>query len=361
MNTTSTTRMLNDHRIIIVGGSGGVGKTSVSAAVAIKCALAGYKTLVLTIDPARRLAGALGLDGIGTEAVEVTPRLKAVGLEVKGQLFAMMLDVQNTLDRLVDQYAASPQAKQEILNNRLYQNISTRLTGSQEYASMQRLYEIANEGVYDRIILDTPPSTHALDFLTAPKRLLEFFDSKIMHAFISVGGKAGRGFFRVTDVFFRALERLTGSGLIHEIAEFFKIAQAILEPFQSQGAQADALLRRSDVTFFIVSGPHHHQLDDASEFSQKLSQMGIKVSGMLVNRWLAQVAPQQQLSEAPDLSTLEHRVQTWAARLEAVARRQDEAIRSVEAKHNQTLTRIPVFDGDIHSIEGLLQIVYLLG
>lgn len=352
--------MLGDYRIIIVGGSGGVGKTSVSAAVAIRCALAGYKTLVLTIDPARRLAGALGLDGIGTEAVEVTPRLKAAGLEVKGQLFAMMLDVQNTLDRLVDKYAANPQAKQEILNNRLYQNISTRLTGSQEYASMQRLYEIASEGIYDRIILDTPPSTHALDFLTAPKRLLEFFDSKIMQTFISVGGKAGRGFFRVTDVFFRALERLTGSGLIHEIAEFFTIAQAILEPFQSQGAQADALLRRSDVTFLIVTGPNQHQLDDAAEFRQKLGQMGIKVNGLIVNRWLQQVAPGQAMAEAADLSTLENRVKTWAARLEAVARRQDEAIRKVEANQKQGLIRIPVFDGDIHSIDGLLQIVALL-
>ena len=172
--------LVSDHQILIVGGSGGVGKTSVSAAIGIESAIEGYKTLVLTIDPARRLASALGLDGIGTEAADVTPKLKEAGHKPKGQLFAMMLDVQNTLDRVVERYAKDEQSKQEILQNRLYQNISTRLSGSQEYASMQRLYEIATEDQYDRIILDTPPSTHALDFLTAPKRLMDFFDSKLV-------------------------------------------------------------------------------------------------------------------------------------------------------------------------------------
>lgn len=346
-----------NHRIVIVGGSGGVGKTSVSAAIAIRCALEGYKTLVLTIDPARRLAGALGLDGIATEATEVTPRLREQGLEPKGQLFAMMLDVQNTLDRVVDRYAPDAAAKQEILDNRLYQNISTRLSGSQEYASMQRLYEIATQENYDRIVLDTPPTTHALDFLTAPKRLLEFFDSKLIHTFVSVGGKAGRGFFKLTDVFFRALERLTGAGLIHEIAEFFKIAETILQPFQNQADLTDAMLRQPDVTFVVVTGPNQHQLDDAADFRGKLRQMGIAVNGYIVNRWLERQLKDTTLTEATDLSTLEGRVQTWGARLEAVAGRQTEAIGRLESQSDVPVVRIPVFAGDIHTVEGLMQIV----
>ena len=133
------------HRILIVGGSGGVGKTSVSAALGLAAAREGHRTLVLTIDPARRLAAALGLEGIGPEAEDVTPRLKASGIPVRGELHAMMLDVRNTLDRAVERHAPNAQRRDQILNNRLYQNIAGRLSGSQEYAAMQQLQEIAGQ------------------------------------------------------------------------------------------------------------------------------------------------------------------------------------------------------------------------
>ncbi len=353
------TETLDNARIIIVGGSGGVGKTSVSASLGIVSARRGYKTLVLTIDPARRLAGALGLDGIGKEAADVTPRLKDAGLQPKGELYAMMLDVQNTFDRLVERYAPDEATRKQILENRLYQNISTRLSGSQEYASMQRLYEIATEEGYDRIILDTPPTTHALDFLTAPRRLMEFFDSRVMQMFVNVGGKVGWNLFkRGTDVFFKALDRLTGAGLVQEIADFFRIAEAILEPYKDQSDLTEALLRQEQTTFVVVTGPNEHQLDDAGGFRETLAGMGIRVSAVIVNRWLRPRALGRK--NLPDPAKMDDElaahVADWGGKLETVARNQSAAIRQLQEAALIDVYAVPSLDEDVHSIDGLRQI-----
>lgn len=319
--------LIRDHGILIVGGSGGVGKTSVSAALGLAAAQAGYRTLVLTIDPARRLAAALGLDGINTEVTDVTPRLAGLSLGEGGELHAMMLDVKNTLDQAVERYAPDPKRRQEILDNRLYQNISTRLSGSQEFAAMQRLQEIASAGEYERIILDTPPTTQALDFLTAPERLQAFFDSSLMRIFMQFGGTAGRGFFRVSDVFFKTLERLTGAGVIRDIGDFFRVAESILEPFSQQARKAQALLRQPQTAFAIVTGPYPHQLEAADRFRIKLAEMNIQVGALIVNRWL-----QPQRSTPPAARAATHsdplglRMAYWGMELERLAHEQTRSI-----------------------------------
>lgn len=352
---------LGDARVIIVGGSGGVGKTSLSAALGMRYALSGQRTLVLTIDPARRLAGALGLDGIGREAVEVTPRLQEAGLEVApgGSLHAMMLDVQNTFDRLVERYAGEAEARQRILDNRLYRNLSTRLSGSQEYASMQRLYEIATEEDWDRIILDTPPSTHALDFLSAPRRLAEFFDSRVVQLFVGAGGRVGWNLFkRGKDMFFGALERLTGADVLREIAEFFEIAEAILDPYRSQAGRAEGLLRDAGTRFVVVTGPAEHQLDDAVRFHDKLGEMGIRLGALIVNRHLRPVLESEADLPWPpsrELGPLETEAALWATRMEQLARRQAVAIAAAGQRVGLPQAVVPLFDEDIHSVEGLVQ------
>ncbi|TVS11590.1 MAG: ArsA family ATPase [Wenzhouxiangella sp.] len=349
--------LVEQQRILIVGGSGGVGKTSISAALGIAAAQAGHKTLVLTIDPARRLAAALGLDGIGPEAVDITPGLTEQGLEVPGELHAMMLDVQNTLDRAVERYAPSPRRRDQILANRLYRNISTRLSGSQEYASMQRLYEIATSGEYDRIVLDTPPTTHALDFLTAPERLKAFFDSSLIKVFINFGGRAGRGLFRVSDVLFKALNRLTGANVIRDIGDFFQVAESILEPFSEQAEQAQALLRRPETSFVVVTGPYPHQLDDAREFQSKLSGMRIRVGAMVVNRWFVPLqSGKPDLPDAVASAELEDRMAYWASALECQAHEQTAAIDQLEQRTEVPVIRVPELETDIHSIEGLKEL-----
>ncbi|MDT8408073.1 MAG: ArsA-related P-loop ATPase [Wenzhouxiangellaceae bacterium] len=382
--------LIRDHRILIVGGSGGVGKTSISAALAIRLAIAGHRTLVLTIDPARRLAAALGLEEMGPEAVDVTPRLVAAGLQPAGELHAMMLDVENTMNRLVERYAPDAASRRRIQENRLYRNISTRLSGSQEYAAMQRLYEIASERRFDRIILDTPPSTQALDFLTAPKRLVEFFDSRLIQVFVGVGSRAGRGLFRISDGLIRALERLTGSGVIRDISEFFTIADSIMQPFHDQSRRAEAMLRRADTRFVVVTGPRSSQLEDARQFRARLESMRIGVRAMVVNRWLPPLSgdfqagdvqrrdvqntdvdpvnfsigemPGEDRSVASDPGDrLASEIKMRALQLERLAIGQTRAIIEIERNVGLPVFRVPELDHDVHSIEGLLEINRHLG
>lgn len=353
--------LIAQHRVLIVGGSGGVGKTSLSAALGLAAARAGHRTLVLTIDPARRLAAALGLDGIGPDPEDLGPRLRDQGVVIDGQLHAMMLDVKNTLDRAVERYASSPQRQQEILANRLYRNISTRLSGSQEYAAMQRLTELVDDNHYERIILDTPPSTQALDFLTAPERLQAFFDSSLTRVFISFGGKAGRGFFKVTDVLFRALEKLTGANVIRDIAEFFQVAESILEPFGRQAGQAKALLRRPETSFVVVTGPREYQLEDAVSFQGRLRAMHIRVAGILVNRCLS-VHLDESPPALPDQaqSALPPRVAYWASALERLAQDQDETIARARERSGLPVLALPELPSGLHAIDGLLTLEALL-
>jgi anion-transporting ArsA/GET3 family ATPase len=269
----------------------------------------------------------------------------------------MMLDVQNTFDRVVERYAPDEVTRQRILGNRLYKNISTRLSGSQEYASMQRLYEIAQEGVYDRIVLDTPPTTHALDFLMAPHRLTEFFDSRVMQLFISFGGRVGWGLLRrSTDVFFKAVDRLTGAGLVGEIADFFRIAETILEPYRSQAGETERLLRSADTTFFVVTGPNAHQIDDARKFRETLGAMGISVSAVIVNRVLGEtLPPDASLPQPQHNDALADEAAEWGARLELLARAQTAATRSLDSEQAD-VALVPQFDEDVHSLEGLMKI-----
>lgn len=352
MSETDIANTINDHRILIVGGSGGVGKTSISAALGLAAARAGHRTLVLTIDPARRLAAALGLAGIDPEAEDVTPRLLESGHPVSGELHAMMLDARRTLDRLVERHAPTPERRDRILGNRLYQNIAGRLSGSQEYAAMQQLEEIAASRDYDRIILDTPPTTQALDFLTAPERLQAFFDSNLIRIFLTVGERAGRGFFRVSDVLFRALERLTGAQVIGDIAEFFQLAECIFQPFNAQAARARRLLRARSTTFVIVTGPGVQQLRGAQRFWQALGPMGINVAHLLVNRWRPPLGQTADPPTNPD-DALARRVAAWHAALEDLAQQQNRAIDALAAECAPGLIRLPDLPGTIHTLDGL--------
>jgi anion-transporting ArsA/GET3 family ATPase len=351
---------IDDHRVLIVGGSGGVGKTSVSAALGLTAARAGHRTLVLTIDPARRLAAALGLEGMGVEAENVTARLRDAGHPINGELHAMMLDVRHTLDRMVERHAPTPERRDRILKNRLYRNIAGKLSGSQEYAAMQQLVEIVADGSYDRIILDTPPTTQAMDFLTAPERLQAFFDSNLIRIFLTVGERAGRGFFRLTDVFFRALERLTGAQVIRDITEFFRLAESIFQPFSAQAARARELLRHRSTAFLIVTGPNPQQLSDASRFWRSLGPMDISVANVVINRW----RPPLRTTAAPALesdASLAARIAGWDAALETLAQQQDRAIKALAAEGAPGLLRLPELRGTIHSLKGLIEMSERLG
>ena len=186
-----------ERRVVVCVGCGGVGKTTVAAAIALEAARAGRRALVITIDPARRLADALGVETLGNQP-EPLPRaaLDALGVPAEGSLSALMLDMKRTFDDLVARFAESPAARERVLGNPIYRHVSDALAGSVEYSAMEKVYELSRSDDYDTLVVDTPPAQHALDFLDAPERLLEFLDSRLVHLLIHPAMAAGRLGFR---------------------------------------------------------------------------------------------------------------------------------------------------------------------
>ncbi len=275
--------------IIVCAGAGGVGKTTTAAAIALRAAMTGRKAAVLTIDPARRLAASLGLKELTNEPTKVNKRkFTAASLDPQGELYAMMLDTKTTFDAVVQRYAPSPEQAQRIINNRFYRNISGTLSGTQEYMAMEKLYELHADGGYDVIVIDTPPTRNALDFLDAPRRMTDFFESRVLRWFLIPYMKAGGGFMRVANVaattFLKIVQRIVGSEVLEDTAEFFGNLEGMYEGFK-QRARDVANLLKSDVTsFVVVTSPAQDSVAEATYFSQRLNEAGLPFGAVVVNR-----------------------------------------------------------------------------
>src|SRR5688500_13021922 len=215
---TSVDSLLEGRRIVICAGSGGVGKTTTAAALAMGMAERGLRVAVVTIDPARRLATSLGLEELGNEPPLVDPeRFAGHGVEIQGELWAMMLDAKRTFDALIERLAPDARTRDEVLGNRIYQQLSSAVAGSQEFTAIAKLYELDQEGDYDLLVLDTPPSRNALDFLDAPARLAGFFHGRAIRMFLRPAGIGGKIIGRGTGVVFSLLQRVTGVDLLHDL------------------------------------------------------------------------------------------------------------------------------------------------
>ena len=235
---------------MICAGSGGVGKTTTSAAIAMGLAARGARVAVVTIDPARRLADALGLDELGNDPALVDPsRFAAGGVELTGELWAMTLDPKRTFDELIERLAPDDETRDEILDNRIYQQLSGAVAGSQEFTAVAKLYDLHNSGRFDVLVLDTPPSRNALDFLDAPDRLTGFFDGRALKLFLAPTGLAARAMGRGTGVVFGVLSRLTGVDLLDDLSVFFRALGGLLDGFRERAEGVKALLTdpRDDV------------------------------------------------------------------------------------------------------------------
>ena len=250
MTTTSLESLLAAKEIVVCCGSGGVGKTTVAASAALGAASRlGGKVLVLTIDPAKRLADALGLEGIGNTEKRVPPdTFKTAGLEVRGELWAAMLDTKQSWDALVLRHAPDEETAYRILDNSLYENITARFVQSHDYIAMERLFEIHETGKYDLIIVDTPPTRNALDFLDAPKRMAEFFGGRLLRWLTMpyrMGGKRGARMINVASrPFYQMADRLLGSQFLQDIAEFFLLFQSMYQGFVERGERGRATAAR---------------------------------------------------------------------------------------------------------------------
>jgi len=281
--------LIRGHRIVVCAGSGGVGKTTTAATIALWGALQGRSAIVLTIDPARRLADSLGVGPIGNTPVMVPPAVMgALGCEVRGTLSAMMLDQKGSWDELVERHVPSPEARERILVNRFYQQLSQSFAGSQEYMAVEQLGELDASGRYDLIVVDTPPTQHALDFLEAPERLLAFLDRKIVKWFVRPSFSAGwstlRSMNRTVGFLLHKIEDATGVSALADVTDFFSAMSGLFEDFEPRVQRVTQLLRQAETAFVLVAGPDEQVLDQADYLAAQMSARGMPLKGVVMNR-----------------------------------------------------------------------------
>jgi anion-transporting ArsA/GET3 family ATPase len=353
--------MLEGRRIAICAGSGGVGKTTTSAAIAAGLACRGQRVAVLTIDPAKRLADSLGLEELGNEPRKVDPALlESAGAEIKGELWAMMLDAKATFDDLVRKHAPDEETRDRILENQIYRQLSNALAGSQEYMAMEKLYEIYQEDRYDFLVLDTPPSRNALDFLDAPRRLTQFIEGRGMQMFMRPTGFATKIVGRGSSMALGVLKRVVGIDLLSDLQEFFTAFSGMVGGFQERAKRVNELLADPATSFLIVCGPAGEPIDEAVYFHRQLVEAKLPVGGVIVNKvhFQSELEPPsiEDLRELLD-DELAERVASNFADYQALASRDARNIerlcRELEARR---VIRVPYLDEDVHDLEGLLQI-----
>jgi anion-transporting ArsA/GET3 family ATPase len=302
---TSVSELVATSGVIICCGSGGVGKTTTAAVFALEGARQGRNACVVTIDPAKRLADALGLEKLSDTPSEID-RSRWNGARVAGategerkseasqkhgsgptrtgRLSALMLDTKSTFDRLVVRNAADPEQADRILKNTFYRNVSGALGGTQEYMAMEKLHELHDEGGFDLIVVDTPPTRHALDFLDAPRRLMRLLDNRIFQllmvptrAYLRIASAAVRAFLRT-------VAKVVGSEVIEDVVAFFRAFDGMEEGFRARAAAVEKLLAEDSTAFVLVTSPRRDALEEASYFADRLRDHGQDVSALIVNR-----------------------------------------------------------------------------
>lgn len=274
-------QLLRDRRLVVCCGSGGVGKTTTAAALAVLAAKHGRRALVMTIDPARRLAQAMGLDTLSHEP-------QSIALDAPGQMAAMMLDSKRTFDALIEGYAPSAEVREVIFANSYYQHLSTSLSGSREFMAMEKVYELAQDDTYDVLIVDTPPAQHALDFLDAPQRLLDLFDGAFVNLLLQpyrVAGRLGFEMFRrSSDRFLKVFEKLTGYQVLADLSDFFLAFSGMFDGFKERSHRVMEMLRGEGTGFLLVCAPEPGSLSQIDGFFARLDGDALPVAGLIVNR-----------------------------------------------------------------------------
>jgi anion-transporting ArsA/GET3 family ATPase len=349
-------------RIIVCCGSGGVGKTSTAAAVALWAAEAGRRTCVLTIDPARRLAQALGLDLLANSPHPV--RLDGT-VKGPGSLDAMMLDMRRTFDEVIERYARDADQADRILANRFYQRLSSTLAGTQEYMAMEKLYELHESQRYDLLVVDTPPTRSALDFLDAPENLNELLDARAFRLLIAPAQRIGRGYLRglnlATTAMTKMVRRVTGSELLAEVGEFFAAFEGMYDGFKERAGLVYDQLKHPSTAFVVVATPEGPALREAAYFAGRLAADRMPLGALVVNRIHragsvpeVPAAARARLAAAgadgrllADLLELHDALETLAA---AEQRRVRDLLETVP---NLGVVQVPLLPDDVHDLAGL--------
>ncbi|MGI8309537.1 ArsA-related P-loop ATPase [Saccharopolyspora sp. ASAGF58] len=353
----------NTH-IVVCCGSGGVGKTTTAAALALRAAERGRKTVVLTIDPAKRLAQALGLRELSNQPKQVSIE----GFEPAGDLNAMMLDVRRTFDDMVLAHAGRERAEQ-ILNNHFYQTISTSFSGTQEYMAMEKLGQLSAAGTWDLIVVDTPPSRSALDFLDAPQRLSTVLDGRLIKMLSSPARVGGKGLRKIVGagfgMFAKAVSTIIGGQLLADAAAFVQAFDSTFGGFRVRAAQTYRLLRSQGTAFLVVAAPEPDALREATYFVERLAGERMPLVGLVANRTHPVVAglagtraaTAAEEMEATGSAPLAAAVLRVHADRVAVAEREKRLLaRFTRAHPDVSLVGVPALPSDVHDLAGLREI-----
>jgi anion-transporting ArsA/GET3 family ATPase len=360
--------LLEARSVCVCAGAGGVGKTTVSAAIAAGMAEPGRRVAVVTIDPARRLADSLGLPHLGNEERRVPPeRLAAAGLPAGGELWAMMLDAKRTFDELVERRAPDAATRDAVLSNRIYQELSAAVAGSHEYMAMEKLYELHEEGGYDLLVLDTPPSRNALDFLDAPERLARFIDSRSLQLFLAPGRRGLRALGRSTGVLFSALRRVTGIDLLRDLSDFFGSFGEMAGGFSERAQRVRELLTSSTTSFVLVTSPRSEAIEEAASFRRRLERERMPFGAAVANRVHdlrpagspvgAETAGMRRQLAAALGDDLSSRVVDSALKAAALAEHDRASVERLRSDlDGQPLLTVPELEQGVNDLEGLAHV-----
>ncbi len=352
-----------DKHIIVCTGAGGVGKTTTAAALGLRAAELGRNVCVLTIDPARRLAQAMGLSELDN-----TPRPVA-GIS-NGSLSAMMLDMKRTFDEVVESHS-DPERAQQILSNPFYQALSSSFAGTQEYMAMEKLGQLrADESHWDLIIVDTPPSRNALDFLDAPARLGSFLDGRFIRILTAPARGAGHGIGRIAalgfGIFTNVLSKLLGAQVLADVGNFVAAIDTTFGGFRERADATYALLKDSGTEFIVVATPERDALREAAYFVERLNQDGMPLGGLILNR--VQEVPETGLTQDQVLAAAQKLyaegagpltaalLELHAERMEIKARQKHLSSRFTAAHPSVPVQPVPAMAQDVHDLKGLREI-----
>jgi anion-transporting ArsA/GET3 family ATPase len=360
---------LAGKRVLVCVGAGGVGKTTTSAALALGLAREGRKVAVVTIDPAKRLASALGLQRLSSEPSRIDPdTLREAGVRGPGELWAMMLDTKRTFDDVVMRLASDDGAREEILANPIYRELSTAVAGSQELSAVAKLYELYEEHDFEVIVLDTPPSRNALDFLEAPGRLLGFFEGRALQVFLAPSGLTARVFGRGTALVFSIFARVTGVNMLGELSRFFRSMSSVIDGFGQRTREVEALLKAPETAFVIVTSPEPDPASEALFLAGRLRNAGMSADGLVVNRTHLDGLGGHRPEEVRELLSgelddrLAERLAGNLADFDVLARRDRDSIERLSGElDGSALVVVPQLDEDVQDLSGLGRVAeYLL-